>query len=121
MESILTSIKKQLGIQEEQDHFDPELIIHINSVIMGLTQMGVGPTEGFFIEDDEATWDEFIPDNQFEAAKTYIYLKVRLLFDPPANATIIESLNRSINEFEWRLTANAERAKTEGEEEIQNG
>lgn len=122
MESILTSIKKLLGIQEEHDHFDQELIIHINSVIMGLTQMGVGPTEGFSIKDEDTTWDEFVSDNdQFHAVKTYIYLKVRLIFDPPASAAIIEAINRSINELEWRLNVNAERNKTEGEEEIQNG
>ena len=114
MESILTSIKKLLGVQKEHNHFDPEIIVHINSVIMGLTQMGVGPAEGFSIKDDVATWDEFIPDNnQFEAVKTYIYLKVRLVFDPPASATIIEAMNRSISELEWRLNANAESKKSE--------
>lgn len=104
MESILTSIKKLLGITEEHDHFDPDLIMHINSVFMILTQLGVGPSEGFRIEDDTATWDEFIPEDQnLELVKSYMHLKVKLLFDPPLSSAVIESMKQMINEFEWRL------------------
>ena len=84
MESILTSIKKLLGITEEYDQFDPDIIMHINSVFMILTQLGVGPAEGFSIEDDTAVWTDFIQDvKKLESVKTYVYLKVKLAFDPP--------------------------------------
>ena len=104
MESILTSIKKLLGITENYEHFDADLIMHINSVFLNLTQLGVGPAEGFMIEDDSAYWTDFIEDAvQLQAVKSYIYLKVRLLFDPPTSSAVIESMNRMIAEYEWRL------------------
>ena len=83
MESILTSIKKMLGITEEYTHFDADIIMHINSVFVTLRQLGVGPKEGFRIEDEASLWSDFISedDMRFESVKTYIYLKVRLLFD----------------------------------------
>ena len=103
-ESILTSIKKLLGITEEYEHFDQDIIMHINSVFMILTQMGVGPEEGFTISDSTTTWNEFTNDDKkIEAVKSYVYLKVRLLFDPPASSSVMEAMNRSISEFEWRL------------------
>lgn len=109
MESILTSIKKLLGIAEEYDHFDQDVIMHINSVLMILNQLGVGPPEGFAIEDDGATWSDFIPDSsKIELVKSYVYLKVRLLFDPPTSSAVMDSINRSISEFEWRLNIAAE-------------
>lgn len=106
MESILTSIKKMLGIDEEYTHFDADIIMHINSVLMILTQLGVGPAEGFIIEDDTSTWVDFIPEvsvAQLHAVKSYIYMKVKLIFDPPLSSSVIESMNRQIAEFEWRL------------------
>ena len=104
MESILTSIKKLLGIEEEYTQFDNDIIMHINTVFLNLTQLGVGPTEGFLIEDDTATWYDFIGDsNQLQAVKSYMYLKVKLLFDPPLTSSVIESMNRMIAELEWRL------------------
>ena len=104
MESILTSIKKLLGIEEEYTQFDNDIIMHINTVFLNLTQLGVGPTEGFLIEDDTATWYDFIGDsNQLQAVKSYMYLKVKLLFDPPFSSSVIESMNRMIAELEWRL------------------
>ena len=109
MESILTSIKKLLGIEEDYTHFDPDIIMHINSVFMTLTQIGVGPSEGFIIEDDTSVWTDFTGESiSYESVKSYIYLKVRLLFDPPASSAVIESMNRMISEYEWRLNANAE-------------
>lgn len=109
MESILTSIKKLLGIAEEYTQFDADLIMHINSVFSILTQLGVGPSNGFSIEDDSATWDEFIPEGQnVELVKSYIYLKVKLLFDPPLTSAVIEAMNKNIGEFEWRLNVAAE-------------
>ena len=106
MESILTSIKKLLGIDEEYTHFDADIIMHINSVLMILTQLGVGPETGFVIEDDTSTWADFVPEvnaAQLHAIKSYIYMKVKLMFDPPLSSAVIEAMNRQIAEFEWRL------------------
>lgn len=109
MESILTSIKKLLGIAEEYEHFDEDIIMHINSVLMILTQLGVGPSEGFRIEDETATWNDFIPDDvRLDSVKSYMHLKVKLLFDPPLSSAAIDSMNRMISEFEWRLNVAAE-------------
>lgn len=109
MESILISIKKLLGIGEDCDHFDPDIVMHINSVFMDLTQMGVGPSEGFSIEDDMTEWTEFIPDTKnLQAVKSYIYLRVKLLFDPPASSAVMEAMNRDIQRYEWRLNVAAE-------------
>lgn len=109
-ESILTSIKKMLGIAEDYEHFDQDLIIHINSVFMILKQLGVGPSNGFTIKDKTTNWDEFIPVgyNDFESVKTFIYLKVKLIFDPPLSSVVTESIKQMIDEFEWRLNCEAE-------------
>ena len=105
MESILTSIKKLLGIAEEYEHFDNDIIMHINSVFMILTQLGVGPSKGFVITDSSASWDDFLPEGgeKLQAVKTYMYMKVRLMFDTPTSSAVMESMNRMINELEWRL------------------
>ena len=105
MESILTSIKKLLGIAEEYEHFDNDIIMHINSVFMILTQLGVGPSKGFMITDSYAYWDDFLPEDseKLQAVKTYMYMKVRLMFDPPTSSAVMESMNRTISELEWRL------------------
>lgn len=109
MESILTTIKKLLGISEEYEHFDSDIIVHINSALMILTQLGVGPANGFSISDEMSLWSDFLGDDpRLEAVKTYIHLKVKLLFDPPTNSAVIESLNKSISELEWRLNVAAE-------------
>lgn len=109
MDSILTSIKKLLGVTKEYEHFDADLIMHINSVLMILTQMGVGPPEGFMIEGDTETWDEFVDEeSNLAAVKSYIHLKVKLLFDPPTSSAVMESMNRMITELEWRLNVAAE-------------
>lgn len=109
MESILTSIKKLLGIEEEYKHFDADIIIHINSVLMTLTQLGVGPSEGFSIDDETATWSDYLSDNtNLEGVKSYIHLNVKLLFDPPLSSAVIDAMERRIKEFEWRLNVAAE-------------
>lgn len=105
--SILTSIKKLLGITQECTDFDPDIIMHINTVIMILNQLGVGE-EGFQIYDDSSKWEDFIDLENFAAVKSYIHLKVKLMFDPPLNSAIIESIKESIRELEWRLNINAE-------------
>lgn len=104
MDQILTSVKKYLGIDDSCIHFDKDLIMHINSTFSILYQLGVGPEEGFFIEDKYSTWDEFIQESEnLELVKTYVCLKVKLMFDPPTNSSHMDALNRLINEFEWRL------------------
>lgn len=109
MESILTSIKKLLGIPEDYTHFDQDIIIHINSVFMVLNQLGVGPENCFFIEDDTSTWEDFLDDDtSMEAIKTYVYLKVRVIFDPPANSTVMKSIEDAIKEYEFRLNVIAD-------------
>ena len=108
-ESILTSIKKLLGITEEYTHFDTDLIIHINSVFMTLHQLGVGPEEGYRITDESDVWDDYVEeDDNLEAVKTYIYLKVRLIFDPPTNASVLTAYKEEIERLEWRLNIQAE-------------
>lgn len=104
MESILASVKKTLGIDEVHTGFDEDIILHINSVFAILQQMGVGPENGFSISDDSTIWSDYIADvNQLNFVKSYIYLKVRLLFDPPVSSGAIESINKLISELEWRL------------------
>lgn len=114
MDSILTSIKKMLGIAEEYTHFDPDIIMHINTVFMSLTQLGVGPSEGFYIEDDMTEWDEFIPDpTKLQAVKTYMYLRVRLVFDSSSlGSATLAAYERQIQELEWRLNVAAESKET---------
>ena len=109
MDNILSSIKKLLGIPTEETAFDSDIIMHINSVFMILNQLGIGPTNGFTISDDYALWSDFIPDGQnLELVKSYMYMKVRLLFDPPTNSSVLTSMEKTINEFEWRLNVQAE-------------
>lgn len=108
MPSILISIKKLLGITAEYTDFDQDLIMHINSVLMVLKQLGVGPKEGFSISDATAVWTDFLPNGNVNLVKSYMYLKVRLMFDPPITAALVESINRQIAEFEWRLNVEIE-------------
>ena len=103
MESILDSIKKLLGIQPEYRAFDEDLIIHINTVFIILNQLNIGPEEGFMIVDGSESWDDFVKGINETMVKTYIYLKVRLMFDPPTSGVLIDSMNRMISELEWRL------------------
>lgn len=112
--SILTSIKKLLGITEEQTDFDMDIIIHINTTLTILNDLGVGPEEGFVIEDSSATWDEYITDRRkFDKIKTYVYLKVRMYFDPPQNSSHAEAIKQQISELEWRLNTTVENNKGE--------
>lgn len=109
MDSILISIKKLLGIEENYTHFDTDIIMHINSVLSILTQLGVGPSSGYSIKDANAVWDEFISDSKkLELVKTYVYLKVRLMFDPPSSSSAIDSMKQLISELEFRITIAAE-------------
>ena len=103
-DSILTYIKKMNGIDETCTDFDIDLITHINTVLMILTQMGLGPSTGFSIVDKNAVWSDLLSDSTvLEGVKSYIYLKVRLIFDTPTNTTVITSINSTIKELEWRI------------------
>lgn len=109
MENILDSIKKLLGIDEADLNFDQELIMHINSVFMVLNQLGIGPVGGFKISSNEEVWTDFIGTRlDLESVKSYIYLKVRLLFDPPQNSFLVGSIEKQIEENEWRLQVQVE-------------
>lgn len=109
MDSILMSIKRMLGVPEEYDHFDPVLINHINTVFMILTQMGVGPPEGFTIQDADPTWSDFVSEeDDLEGVKTFMHHRVQLLFDPPSNSTLIGATKETVKELEWRLYITAE-------------
>ena len=109
MENILDSIKKLLGIDEMDLNFDQELIMHINSVFMVLNQLGVGPVGGFKISSNEEVWTDFVGTRlDLESVKSYIYLKVRLLFDPPQNSFLVGSIEKQIEEQEWRLQVQVE-------------
>lgn len=104
MDSILTTIKKLLGIDEICDHFDSEIITHINSVFSILNQLGVGPPEGFVITSNVEKWSDFLSNKRtIEFVKSYTHLKVKLIFDPPQSSAAIESTNRLISELEWRI------------------
>jgi len=117
MDSILTSIKKLLGIAEEYVHFDTDIIMHINSVFGTLTQIGVGPSSGFVITDKYAVWNDFIQDEpNFEMLKIYVYQKVKLRFDPPSSSAHLQALKESISETEWRLNIAAETTSTSEKE-----
>lgn len=103
-DSILTSIKKMLGIPENYTHFDMDLIMHINSVLAILTQLGVGPNSGFSIDDVSDEWSDFIPEEyNLEQIKSYVYMKVRLMFDPPQSSAAMDSMKNLVSELEWRI------------------
>lgn len=104
MNSILISVKKLLGLSEEDDSFDTDVMFHINTVFSALTQMGIGPSNGFMITGAETEWNDFIQDNtKIEMLKTYVYMRVKLMFDPPTNTSVLECLKELIKELEWRL------------------
>lgn len=110
MESkILTSVKKALGISAEDTNFDHDVMLHTNTALMNLNQLGVGPSTGFIIEDDTKLWTDLLGERlDLEAVKSYIYLKVKILFDPPSSAFVLEAMERQVAEMEWRLNVQAE-------------
>lgn len=108
--SILNSTKKTLGIADDYTAFDLDIITHINTALSTLTQLGIGPVEGFMIEDDSAVWEDFLVESDFQlnSVKSYVFLRVRQLFDPPTTSYLIESFDRQIRELEWRLNVHRE-------------
>lgn len=116
-DSILTSTKKILGIEEDYKEFDLDILTHINSVFMILRQLGIGPQEGFFIEDEKAVWVDFLGDDpNLNAVKTYVFLRVRILFDPPTSSYHIEALKEQVKEIEYRLNLHMETSIVENSE-----
>lgn len=108
-DSILESTKKNLGIDADYTVFDPDITLHINSVFSTLTQLGIGPVEGFEIEDDTATWSDFLDnDPRLNSVKTYVYLRVRLMFDPPNNGFLVDNMQKQIDELTWRINVTRE-------------
>lgn len=108
-ESILISVKKLLGIAEEYTQFDTDIIIHINTIFMALQQMGIGPKDGFSITDENDLWTDFMEDSiLLNSVKTYMYLRVKLLFDPPLTSSTVDSFNKLISELEFRMNSKAE-------------
>lgn len=110
--SVLTSVKKTLNLAEDDTSFDPELVLYINSIFSVLNGLGVGPANGFAIEDKEGTWEDFIgTDLRRNQVKTYMCLRVRLLFDPPTTSYLIDSMDRQVKELEWRINEYRERTE----------
>ena len=108
-DSILVNTKKALGLSSDYDVFDPDVILHINSVMSTLNQLGIGPSQGFMIEDDSANWSTLLGgDPRLNNVKTYVYLRVRLLFDPPNTSYLIEAMDKQVKELEWRMNVQRE-------------
>lgn len=108
-QSIINSIKKVSGLTEDDDSFDLDVLMHVNSIFSDLTQLGLGPDDGFEVEDAATTWDAFTDDSkQQNSVKTYIYLRLRLIFDPPTTSYAIESMDKQIQKAEWRLNVERE-------------
>lgn len=122
MDSILLSIKKLLGIDEYCDHFDADVIMHINSTLVILNQLGVGKS-GFMVTSNVETWADFLGDTtELEFVKTYIFMKVKSIFDPPQSSAAMDAMNRTISELEWRINVAVDPGKTPTVEEgDQNG
>lgn len=112
-ESILVSIKKMLGIDESYTHFDADIIMNINSVFMILNQLGVGPSKPFMITGEDEEWSDFIEEGYIEAVKTYIFLRVKVIFDPPTSSFVLDAYNKRIDELEWRMNVIVENDKEE--------
>lgn len=106
MESILISVKKLIGIAEEHKDFDPDIIMHINSILTSnVRQLGVGPEQGFVISGEYETWNDLLSDNPIiESVKTYVAAKVKLAFDPPLSQAHITALEKQAEELEWRIS-----------------
>jgi hypothetical protein len=104
-DSILISVKKILGMSEDYSPFDMDVLMHVNTAFSTLNQIGIGPENGFFIEDATATWGDFLgTDPRLNTAKSFICLRVRLIFDPPTTSYAIDSMNKQLEEFIWRLS-----------------
>lgn len=109
MDSILNSIKKLLGIPVDQEHFDTDVIMYINSAFSKLWELGVGPKEAFRITDDLDVWETFTQESSiYENVKEYVYLYTKLIFDPPLSSSVLTAYDNRLKELEWRLSTKAE-------------
>lgn len=112
-ESILITIKKLLDIDEGDDSFDTDVISHINSTLADLAQLGVGPEEGYVIEDDISTWRNLVDGSKLLTfVIDYVYLSVKLVFDPPQSSALISAIERRIEKLEWRISTAVDTIKT---------
>lgn len=103
-DSILTSVKNAMDVATDDPSFDGRIIMHINTVLSTLNQLNVGPIDGFMIEDDTPVWNDLLGgDNRLNMVKSYMYTRVRLLFDPPTTGYLVDALKEQILEFEWRI------------------
>ena len=103
-DSILMTIRKLVCGDPYADHFDTDLLVHINACFSILNQLGVGPENGFVVTDDTQSWSSYIADNYIlNMVKTYVMLKVRVIFDPPLTSSVLEAMNKEISQLEWRL------------------
>lgn len=108
-DSIFVTIKKMLGLNDDYTPFDADVLVHINSALMTLNQMGIGPKEGFIVTDYDTTWDEFLQDKKmFGGVKTWVYLQVKMLFDPPGNSFVMDAYKNQADQILWRLNVQAE-------------
>jgi len=112
-DSILNSIKKTLGIDSSYTAFDPDILMHINTVFSDLNQLGIGPDEGFMIEDASPTWDDYLDgDKNTNNVKTYMFLRVKLLFDNASmTSSVVDAMERQIDKLEWRINVKREGEK----------
>lgn len=111
-DSILTTVKKMLGSPEELKAFDTDLVMDINSVFLTLNQLGVGRS-GFQITGDSEVWTDFVDPTAYPGIQTYVFLKTKLIFDPPTNSFLVDNIQKRIDEFEFRLNVQAEYVKSE--------
>ena len=105
MESILDTIKQLLGIPTDDDSFDTDVKVNINAAIFTLSQIGIGPSNGYIVTSNTQMWNDYIGASliNLEGVKNYIYLKTKLVFDPPTNSTTIQAINDNLKELEWRM------------------
>ncbi len=107
-DSILVTVKQILGVPDTYDVFDMTIITHINSVFSVLGQLGVGPSENFYIEDESDFWDDFFSESDLNLIRSYVFLKVKMLFDPPTTSFLLDAMNKQISEFESRIAVQRE-------------
>lgn len=113
MDSILNSVKKLLGVSDEDGAFDSDIVFYINSVFSALNQIGVGPKETFSITGPSETWSEFTSDNKaMNMVQSYMCMKVRLMFDPPGSSIAMEAIKKVADEYEWRLHVLCDKPET---------
>ena len=111
-DSILMTIRKLVCGNPYADHFDTDLLVHINACFSVLNQLGVGPENGFIVTDETQSWSSYIADNYIlNMVKTYVTLKVKKIFDPPLTSSVLEAMDKEISQLEWRLNVAVDPSK----------